>query len=286
MKVGDLTANMDVRYAAIATYTRFIGANRIAAHYTAGVSQGVVAAKPRQRIHDILDRSASVHAPRNINAGSRNVTETYFVGQPPLDELRKAVAADNVDAMLFIGSSGEWTFLDAAHRSSSPYNTVQSTFGDAGGSELPYLDLTLDGSDAFIFNEWNVTREQGRKLTNDLGETKTATDATSISRYFNRPASLTDVPVITDTDSTAIATAMLAKYKDPMVRITSISFNTLDSGTALEVFRREIGDKIRVLRTPPGGGARIQEDLWIQKIEISGANDGAPWSVRFGVSPV
>jgi hypothetical protein len=286
MYVGDTTANMAMSFCALATYTRFIGATRIAAHYTAGVSQGVVQEKPGQRIGDILDRSASVHAPRSLYAGTRIVTETYFVGQAPLDELRKAAAADNVDAMLFVGASGDWTFLDATHRSSTPYNTVQATFGDAGGTELPYLDLTFDSSDAFIFNEWTVTREQGVKSAGDLGETQTALDATSISRYFERPASLSGVPVTSDTDSAAIATAMLAKYKDPMTRITSITLNTLDANVAQAVFQRELGDKIRVLRTPPGGGARIQEDLWIQKIEISGANDGASWSVRFGVSPV
>jgi hypothetical protein len=286
MHVGDAAANMQMRYCALATYTRFIGASRVAAHYTAGISGGLASAKPGERIGDILDLSTSVHAPRSLYTGSRYVTETYFVGQSPLDELRKAVAADNVDAMLFVGASGEWTFLDAASRSSSPYNTVQETFGDAGGTELPYLDLTLDDSDSFLANEWNVTREQGRKSAGDLGETQTATDATSVSRYFGRPASLTDVPVTTDTDTAAIATAMLAKYKEPMTRITSITLNTLNADVALAVFRRELGDKIRVLRTPPGGGARIQEDLWIQKIELSGANDGAPWSVRWGVSPV
>jgi hypothetical protein len=247
-----------------------------------GVAQEVTG----ERVGDILDISASGHAPRNLYVGSRVVTQSYFGGQATLDELRKAVAADNVDAMLFVGASGEWTFLDAGHRGSAPYNTVQATFGDAGGTELPYLDLAVDESDSFLFNEWNVTREQGAKVAGDLGETKTAMDATSVSRYFTRPASLTDVPVWVDSDSTAIATAMLAKYKEPAPRITSITLNTLDANTAQEVFRRELGDKIRVLRTPPGGGARIQEDLWIQKIEITGANDGGPWSVRFGVSPV
>jgi hypothetical protein len=286
MLVGDAAANMALSFCALATYTRFIGASRIAAHYTAGVSGGVSQALPGKRIGDILDQSASVHAPRSLYPGSRTVTSTYFVGQAPLDELRKAVAADNVDAMLFIGASGEWTFLDAANRSSSPYNTIQATFGDAGGAELPYLDLVIDDSDSFLFNEWNVTREQGVKFAGDLGETQTATDATSVSRYFTRPASLSGVPVTTDVDTAAIATAMLAKYKDPMTRITSITLNTLDANAAQAIFRRDLGDKIRVLRTPPGGGARIQEDLWIQKIEISGANDGAPWSVRWGVSPV
>ena len=45
-------------------------------------------------------------------------------------------------------------------------------------------------------------------------------------------------------------------------------------------------DRITVKRTAPGGGARISSDLYIQKIEVSGSNDGGPLTVRWGVSPL
>jgi hypothetical protein len=83
-----------------------------------------------------------------------------------------------------------------------------------------------------------------------------------------------------------VVIAVLATVAAPLQRITAISFNTVDPNVTAELFRRELGDKIRVYRTPPGGGARIQQDLFIQKIEISGSNDGQPLSVRWAVSPL
>jgi len=44
-------------------------------------------------------------------------------------------------------------------------------------------------------------------------------------------------------------------------------------------------DRIRILRTPPGGGARIDQQVFIQRIEMSGNPDGPP-SCTLGVSPV
>jgi hypothetical protein len=48
----------------------------------------------------------------------------------------------------------------------------------------------------------------------------------------------------------------------------------------------ELGDKVTVIRTPPGGGARISQDLWIDSIELSASNDGGPMTCKVGVSPV
>jgi hypothetical protein len=42
-----------------------------------------------------------------------------------------------------------------------------------------------------------------------------------------------------------------------------------DAATAENVFRREIGDRLRVLRTPPGSGARFDQQLFIQKDEAN-----------------
>jgi hypothetical protein len=52
------------------------------------------------------------------------------------------------------------------------------------------------------------------------------------------------------------------------------------------VLTLDIGDRIRVLRTPPGGGPRIDQTLFVQSVRIDGANDGAPWRIRLGVSPL
>jgi hypothetical protein len=198
-------------------------------------------------------------------------------GQSPLDELRKAEDADNVDSMLFIAKDGTVTFLDDGHRSVSPWNAVQATFDD-DGTDLGYRDLTYDYSETFLFNTINVTRTGGTA-------TSTSADATSVSRYHTRMMSLTDLPIRDDADQATIATALLAKYKDPMTRITSIGVFLYDSVTISQVLSLELADRIRILRTHPAGGARIDQTAFVQKIQLS-SRPGQPITVTLGVSPL
>jgi Concanavalin A-like lectin/glucanases superfamily len=281
MRVGNSGSTITMLYADMAFYRYGLTAARVLAHYTAGRLRGYNQQATGARIGAVLDTVAS-QAPRRIGTGVRSVIPVYMSGQPPLDEIRTAVAAEAVDADFFTASDGTLVFLDSAHRSSSPYDTPQAIFGDAAG-ELGYTDLNLEYADSFIANEWTVTRTGSSQVP---GQTQTASDAASISRYKKRPQSLTGLPVVSDADASTVATAMLAKYKSPMQVITSLTFSTLDPAVAEAIFRRELGDKITVKRTPPGGGARISQDLFIQKIEVSGSNDGGPLVVRFGVSPL
>lgn len=260
----------------MAFYRVGLSAARVLAHYTAGASRGFQEGTDTGgRISNVLTaigNSASV----SIGAGTRNMLGNYMVGQPPLDEMRRAETAEGVDAVLFIAKDGTITFLPDGHRSGAPWNTVQATFDD-DGTDLPYQDIGLDYSDSFITNEWNVTRTGGLL--------QTVSDATSITKFFKRSQSLTDISITGDAGALAIATAMLAKYKDPMTRITSLTLQTTTVAVLDNIFRRDIGDCIRVLRTPPGGGARIDQTVFIQHISID-AQPGTPWRVVWGLSPL
>lgn len=260
----------------IAVYRYGLPAARITAHYEAGTARGFPTQLPGARIDAALAAIGSTK-PRRVGAGTRTMTPTYMTGQDPLSELRRAETADAVDALLFISRAGEIVFLADGHRSSSPYNTVQATFDD-DGTDLPYLDVDVDYSDSFIANEWHVTRTGGT--------TQSATDTASQVLYDERPESLTDLPITLDADATSIAAAMLAKYKNPFQRIKSLTLRTNNAALAENVFRRDLGDRIRVFRTPSGGGARIDQTLFIQKIEVDGERGSPVWTVKLGVSPL
>ena len=261
-----------------ALYHSVLSAGRIAAHYTAGAKRGFPEQRSGLRVSSILDEIDS-QAPRSIvpGPGVRDIAPLYMKGQSPLDAIRHALAGEAVDALFFVARDGTLTFLDASHRTGTRYETVQATFDD-DGTDLPYLDLDLDYSEAFLANEWNVTREEGT--------TQTASDAASIARYFKRSKSLTSLPVRLDSDATNIAAALLAKYKDPFQRILSLQLTTDVAAVTEALFRLDLGDRIRIFRTPPGGGARLDQTLWIQKISVEGANDGKPWRITLGVSPL
>ena len=274
-------AGGNLQFDEVATYRTGLTATRVLAHYNAGVNMGRRAEASGSRIIALLDACSS-HAPRSIQAGARSVVPRYYSGQSPISEIRMAVEADDVDAGFFVAADGTLTFLADGHRSSSPYNTSQATFGDGGGAELPYLDITMDYSETFLINEWNVTRTPYQQNT---PVTQTVSDATSISRYFKRSQSLADCPVTQDSDASTIATELVAKYKDPMQRVTSIKPNMADVTTAFTVYQLELMERITVKRRPPGGGSVISQDAFIQSIEMSGT-PGVPPSVTLGVSPL
>lgn len=287
MRIGGSGNGYILDFANVAFYRYALSATRVNAHYVAGTQRGFPSIQSTgARIGAVLD-SVSSSAPRNLDSGGRvhsfdALTSRYMTGQPALDPIRETLVYEALETAFFCGADGSLIFLDSSHRASAPYNTVQATFGDGAG-ELAYTDITLDYSDSYLTNIVNVTREGSSESP---GQVQTASDTASRLRYRDRPTSLDGIPAKDDGTCALIASDMLAKYKQPLQRITSITFSPLDPDVALAVFRREIGDKIRVLRTPPGGGARIQQDVWIQKIEVAGSNDGTPLSVRWAVSPL
>jgi hypothetical protein len=258
-------------------YRAGLSAARVAAHYEAVVNRGFARGQlPGARITSVLAAATSVAA-SSVRTGSREMVGSYMKGQSPLDELRKAEDADSVDSMLFIAQSGTITFLDDGHRSASPWSAVQATFDD-DGTDIPYRDVSVDYSETFLFNTITVTRTGGTA-------TSTATDATSVSRYRSRTMALADLAIRDDADQASIATALLAKYKDPMTRITSLSVYLTSTTVIAAVLGLELADRIRILRTHPAGGARIDQTAFVQKIQLS-SRPGQPITVTLGVSPL
>lgn len=263
------------RFDEVAAYNHELLAPRIVAHYQAGRSRGFAQQRSDERIGAVLDAAGSL-APRSFRAGDRNVAAAYMRGQPPLEEIQKTREVEAQDSVFFVSRSGAYVFLNAIHRSVSPWNTAQMVFDD-DGTDFPYLDATQELSDSFVVNEAFVTRKGGNL--------EGATDATSRSKYGPRTQSITDLLAVSDVDAQAVADAIVAKYKDPMNRIPVIVPNMADAATAIEALERELGDRVRIIRRPLGGGAAIDQSPWIQKITESG-KPGEPLSLSFNVSPV
>jgi hypothetical protein len=71
-----------------------------------------------------------------------------------------------------------------------------------------------------------------------------------------------------------------------MTRIQSLTVLAANTDVTDQVFRLlDIGSRIRVLRTPPGGGSRIDQTLFVQNIAVD-AEPGHPWRITLGVSPL
>ena len=274
--VGDGAGSGSYAYDEVAVYRYTLPADRVLAHYQAGAERGYRIQATGARINSVLSTVSST-APSSVQAGTRNVAPVFMHGQSPLDEIRRARGAENIDALFFVARDGTLTFLADGHRSSSPYNTVQATFDD-DGTDLEYQGLDLDYSESFLANDWTVTRAAGEAQTVS-GHNQSFPGTRNGRKHWVTCRSTTDAEAL------AISTALLAKYKDPLTRVQQISLSTADPAVTETVFKRDIGDRIRVLRTPPGGGARIDQTLFIQKIQVDASPDG-PWRISWTVSPV
>lgn len=273
MLIGDPAGVIpSVHYDEVVFYPHGLSAARVLAHYEAGRLRGFVAQKSGARINAVLETLGS-HLRRSIDTGVRDVQDRYMRGQPPMDSIREAVDAEAIDAAFFAKADGSLRFVAAGGRAGSP----SFIFGDAGGSELPYLATTWDYSETFLFNSWTVTREGG--------QVQSASDAASIDVYKERAQSITGLALTTDADALTVAQAQRDRYKNPIQRVTSIEPKMSNPATCDAVFSLDLLDRITYKRTPPGGGARFVQDLYVRRIEHSGTPGKWP-TTKLAVSPL
>lgn len=126
--------------------------------------------------------------------------------------------------------------------------------------ELPYSDVTLDYDDTQLVNEANVSRAGGA--------TQTATDALSKALYLTRTTERSDLLLQTDGDALNWANWVVYQSKDNELRFSQLVIDPQRDPARLypQVLGRELGDRIRVRRRPPGGGATIERECFIRGI--------------------
>lgn len=262
-------------YDEVAFYRYAIDTARVLAHYTAGTQRGYPVQSPEDRCYAVMADSTSIAGTDFNSTIGREMIPTFTHGQSPLDELRQAEAAESTSAFLFVTKDGTVKMLQDAYEGIAPYNAVQATFDD-DSTDLPYTETTVEKSETFLWNLIEISRVGG--------EVYTDSDAASVSKNLRRPLVIPALPIVAQGDIIAIAANLLARYKDPVERIPSISVYLKTSALIAACLDRDLGDLIRVLRTHPAGGARIDQELHIQSINLT-AQPGRPWTMRFGVSP-
>lgn len=211
------------------------------------------------RISRILDSADWPTADRIIATGDTTVQATTLEGTA-LTELYLVVDTEIGEG--YIDGSGRYVFRNrTAMLEDTRSNTSQATFGDGGGSELPYENVTVEYDDEQLANLVRITRAGG--------STQTAQDTTSQTQYLIHVYDRSDLLMESDTGAADYAAFILAKSKDPELRIATLTINPLRDPTNLfpQVLGREIGDRITVKLRPPGGGTTLTRDVYIRGID-------------------
>lgn len=214
------------------------------------------------RITRILNSASWSVSDRSIATGNALLQATDLGGSA-LNEC--FLTADSELGEFYVSGDGIVTFRNRhAILLDSRSNTVQATFGDGPG-ELSYVDdgLSLTYDHETLANLVQIARK--------TSVPQTATDSASVASYLTQTFNRSDLLLLNDSETAAYAQWLLYTSKDPELRFDSIKINPLSDPSNLfpQVLGREIGDRIRILRRPPGGGAAISRDVFIRGISHS-----------------
>lgn len=226
------------------------------------------------RIHRILD-GAGHTGPRDVDVGVNTMQATDLSANTvaalnlTADSEGGAVYVDASGALVF---DGQLALLDNTRSS-----TVQATFGDGTGSEIPCADVTPAYNGDLTCNIAAFARVGGAA--------QVVADNTSRALYGDRRCTRTDLVCQTDAQALSLASWWLARFKDPELRITRI--RVLPRSNPARMFPVVLGlrvrDLIRVVVRPLGGGTITQDchvagithtvtgDDWVTELDLVSA---------------
>lgn len=248
-----------------AAYTTAPSAARILAHYQAGtIAHGhPMGERTGDRIGRILDAIGWPTADRAISTGSTVCGTWEPDGGNALSQIRALESLEQ--GLFYIAADGKATFRDRNWlRVNSRAITARYTYGDGGGSEIPYGDIEIDGNHLeHVRNTVTVTYP---------GSSVTVKDATSRAAYGIQADSI-DASVLPTWGGWLARQAgsyRMRTRKDPKTRIPSLVVDPRGAGvlstTLPSVIDLDLGDRVTVVRRPNGSTDPISVNCHVQGI--------------------
>jgi hypothetical protein len=266
----DIYSPFTGRLAHVAIYDHVLSPGRVAAHYAASFDS-----LPEQssgpHLGAILDITGWPSAERYMPTGVSQIIASEPSGNALSWML--GVAETTEEGLLSVYMNGYVNFID---RQALLTRTSTATFGDGGGGEIAYSDIAIRYDDADL---WSTVSVSGAS-----GEAHSVTDATAKARYGPRTLEVSGSMTANENELTDEATYLLGKYKVPTARVESLTFVAYsDAPTLVQIFTRDIGDRITVKRRPPGGGT-ITQDCVIEGVRHT-YTPTAPWETEWSLVP-
>jgi hypothetical protein len=227
------------------------------------------------RINRILNALGWNVDDRSVSTGDSTLQGTTLEGNGMTQLL---LTQDSELGELYVDTVGNVVFRNRlAVLLDARSNTTQATFGDAGigAGEIPYAASPVDYDDQTLANKVSITNVGGTE--------QIAQDAASQASYLVSGYQRSDLLLQTDSEALNYAKQLLSQAKDPELRFRQVDFNVPRAGTGNLIWPtllgRELGDRVTVVRRPPGGGSSNSRDVFIRGVAMS--SDGADWKVSF-----
>lgn len=236
------------------------------------------------RVNRVLDMIGWPAADRAISAGASVLpavpvdpaTGYAITGTKALAYLQTIEQSEN--GRLWMRADGAVVFQSRWDLGLPPYTVSQCTFGDGGGTELPYPNVVPMLDETFLWNDVRLTGDRAGAVE------QVAADAASQNRYLRRSLTLSGL-LVTDNELSDAAQYRLTRYKDPVLRFEALNLEGRGNPALLwpHLLGREITDRVTVRRRPPGGGTLIDQAEFIEGIEQTWTRD--LWQTVFHLSP-
>jgi hypothetical protein len=254
----------------------FLAGQEIEPHTTTAQTTG-------ERVTAILDR-AEIDWPagkRAIDTGSATLQADAIGGTAadpkPVGALAYLQKVDEAEqGALFIGSDGSLTF-----RGRSSLQVLTDVVFADDGSGIPFTNINASYGSEELRNRITVSRLNGG--------TATAEDAASILAYGAIDYEIRDTLLSSDIQAQSLADAILARYKEPLLRIDDIevALAAIPADQVADVLGLELGALVRVLYTPSGIGDPIDQFVRLDAVEhtITAADHRVRLSFSQGEAP-
>lgn len=212
------------------------------------------------RVHRVLNSAGWPAEDRLIAAGDSTMQATSLEGNA-LSELQ--LVAESEIGELYVDASGRVVFRNRrAVLTEARSTTVQAVFGgdEDDPVELPYADVSLTYDAQSITNYASVSRAGGTAQVRD--------DTASRARYLTRSYTRSDLLLQTDAEVASYVGFVLHQGADPELRFNQlVLLPRKDARLWPQALGREIGDRVQVIRRPPGGGDPIVREAFVRGIE-------------------
>jgi len=194
--------------------------------------------QPGTRVNQILDMVNWPTTMRNIDTGDRQLQNDPGGTRSVLDAIQ-TVSFTEIGAF-YMDANGDARFKSRATIAQQANGTAVNFADDGTGIYYQEIDVAFD--DQELSNSVTVT--------NHGGSAQTATDSASISEYFTRTYTLSDLLGKSNAVALSIANSILAYRKNPRIRIESIGLDlSSDSPRVEPALDLDFGDPIFVTRT-------------------------------------
>lgn len=191
----------------------------------------------------------------DAQTGKSTLQSTAFVNESALSAL--LLVEDSEQGAVYCSPDGRIQ-VDNRHAilTETRSKTSQATFGSGN---LTISEIEIEYASDLIKNDITATRNGGTA--------QNAKDTTSIAAYAKHSYALSNMMISNDAGAADVAKFLLAVYKNPEVRIRSITIDPQRHADLMtQALSRELRDRVTVTYAPPGGGSAITQEVFIAGI--------------------